>query len=86
MKEITSIVNVIVIERYDNTIVSNTVVVNDEQLAEIIFENECRDHFTEELESSVIKKALENGYMKGDRKSVYINHPEQKIVGLKEVS
>jgi len=84
-KEITSLVNVIVFDKDQNIIISNTLVGNDVQLAEHIFINECRDHFTKdfhEYDQDTIDALLEDGYEEDDRKIVFINHPEVKITQL----
>lgn len=82
MNKPTSIINVIVFDKDQNTIISNTVIVNDAQLAEHVFINECRDHFTKdfhEYDQDTIDALLEDGYEEDDRKIVFINHPEVKI-------
>ena len=86
-KEITSVVSVIVFDKHQNTIISNTVVINDTQLAEQVFINECRDHFTKDFNEYIqeeINVALENGYKENDSKSVFINWPETKVTQLEK--
>lgn len=85
-KKITSLINVIVFDKYQKTIISNTAIVNDTQLAEHIFINECRDHFTKdfnEYTQEEIDTVLENGYQEDDKKIVFINWPEVKITQIK---
>jgi hypothetical protein len=84
MTNITSIINVIVFDKHQKTIINNTAIVNDIQLAEIIFINECRDHFTknfDEYTQEEIDEALENGYKENNSKIVFINWPEVKATG-----
>lgn len=86
-KEITSVVSVIVFDKHQNTIISNTVVINDTQLAEQVFINECRDHFTKDFNEYIqeeINVALENGYKENDSKIVFINWPETKVTQLEK--